>query len=104
MSIFERMKAKDLSELFNVSPQALGRWASRDGCPRNPDKTYDAKAVLTWFLDRESGAMTSGRSVALEQYRQARADQERIKLAVMRGEDINAVEAATRRSRELGKP
>lgn len=87
-----KAKAKDVATLFGVSAQAVGNWARRDGCPRNQDGTFDCREVLKWFIDREAGAMTGGRSEALERYRQARASQEQLRLQQMRGELVPMAE------------
>lgn len=49
---FERLRGKDVSELWGVSGMAVSKWFSRDGCPRNRDKTYDLSKVIAW---REEG-------------------------------------------------
>jgi len=42
-----KMTRQDVANLFDVSPQAVGKWVSR-GCPRNSDKTYHLTAVVRW--------------------------------------------------------
>lgn len=49
---FERLRGKDVAELWGLSDMAISKWFSRDGCPRNKDKTYDLAQVIAW---REEG-------------------------------------------------
>lgn len=75
---------------------------SKSDAPRNPDRTYRAVALVEWYVDRQvskalalvssPGDEMSGHitSPALERYRSARASQEQIKLAEMKGEKVPA--------------
>lgn len=77
---------------------------SKSDAPRNTDRTYNARELVEWYVDRkiekalrqtatEYADMLSGNgngngsaSPALERYRGARASQEELRLAEMRGE------------------
>jgi hypothetical protein len=38
----------------HVTPAAISNWVSRDGCPRNPDGTYNAIHVLAWLAGQRA--------------------------------------------------
>jgi len=66
------LPARVIARLWGVTPQAVGLWASKEGCPRNADGSYDLRAVIAWRERRlvESSAV-----------QQARADYERARAA-----------------------
>jgi hypothetical protein len=37
----------------NLTPSAIGKWVQL-GCPRNPDKTYNAMKVLAWHVNERA--------------------------------------------------
>ena len=37
----------------NLTPSAIGKWVQL-GCPRNPDKTYNAMRVLAWHVNERA--------------------------------------------------
>ena len=37
----------------NLTPLAIGKWVQL-GCPRSPDKTYNALKVLAWFVNERA--------------------------------------------------
>ncbi len=81
------LSAREAGEAFGVSAQAVAMWHSRDGCPRNADKTYDLCKLVAWRVERESERKSKklmmlsddpllaggGGSKALERYRLAKA-------------------------------
>jgi hypothetical protein len=72
-----RVMTKTIARFFAVTPQAVGLWHSKRGCPRNPDTTYDLRAVVMWRedqLEEDRGELVSGgTSPGLELYRNEKA-------------------------------
>lgn len=84
----ERLTAREVAGLWGVTAQAVGLW-HRAGCPRNEDGTYALKGVIGWREARireEEKSRGEDRAPSLERMRQARAEQEELKLSVVKGE------------------
>jgi phage terminase Nu1 subunit (DNA packaging protein) len=47
----EKTTRNELSTVFGVHPSTVSRWVARDGCPRNPDGTFDLRKVILWRLE-----------------------------------------------------
>lgn len=47
----EKTTRNELSAVFDVHPSTVSRWVARDGCPRNPDGTFDLRKVIMWRLE-----------------------------------------------------
>lgn len=83
--------ARVIARLYGVTPQAVGLWHSKSGCPRNGDATYDVGAVARWHEDwmidslQRQGAIETEASPAQERYRMAKAQREEIALERDRG-------------------
>jgi hypothetical protein len=45
---FLNIPQKDIARLFSVTPEAVCQW----DCPRNANGTYNAVAVVSWYVDR----------------------------------------------------
>jgi len=96
-----RLKAGQVAKLWSVTPQAVGLWHSKSGCPRNEDSTYDLAQVIRWreeLLEEKPAAPPAredGRSPALEKLRELDVEGKRMDLAERRGELVRsaAVEA-----------
>ena len=41
-----------IAEAFGVSRQAFARWVTA-GCPKSKDGTFDLRAVIRWYVERE---------------------------------------------------
>lgn len=52
------VRGKDLARLAGVTPGAVSKWYSRDGCPRNKDGTYRLADVVRWILESRKEEMT----------------------------------------------
>lgn len=50
---FRAMTPNLTAEFFRVSRQSIHLW-DKDGCPRNPDGTYDLFALHQWLVEREA--------------------------------------------------
>jgi len=46
----ESVTTRTAARVFGVTPQALGLWYSKRGCPRNKDKTYSIPDLMAWQL------------------------------------------------------
>lgn len=75
-----KMAASDVAVLFGVTPQAVGKWHSKEGCPRNKDGTFDLAEVIRWRVKKVAPEWKP-----LDRYRTARAEAEEIRTALMRG-------------------
>jgi hypothetical protein len=99
---FSKLKAKQVGALFGVSPQAVGLWAARDGCPRNPDKSFDLAAVIQWREDRireETEIDNAEPSPLLDELRRVRIERETFNLQVARRDYLKAAEVGERWNR-----
>lgn len=87
-----RMTAEMVGWVYGISGKAVGLWHSRDGCPRNQDRTYDLQVVTKWRESRRAeadDALMDGApkdSPAAERYRLAKAMLEELKLDERRGQ------------------
>ena len=72
-----RLSTKSVARIFGVTPQAVGLWHAKRGCPRNGDGSYDLRVVIAWREDQlksESADLISdSSSPALERYREEKA-------------------------------
>ena len=105
-------------ELLRSLPQGAAAWllgigarTLRDwqGVPRNPDRSYNARDLLRWYVKRERPAdtdpmMVGSNSPALERYRVAHAQREELELAVRRGQLVSVDEFLTWYDAELAGP
>lgn len=98
------MTATAVARLFGVSPQAVGLWHSRDGCPRRDDGRYDLATVIRWKVEREREGAGMVESPDLEgkynehqlRLQRARAEREEIALRKTKGDLIEAEEVKRR--------
>ncbi len=89
------VKTKDVTNLFDVSAQALGNWKKR-GLKQEKRGCWDLKKVLEWWLvnvapdklAENSGTLADARKFFLD----AKGQRERLKLQVERGELIEKAE------------
>ena len=85
---FDNLTAAQIGSIWAKSPQTVGYWHVKQGCPRNPDGTYDLRAVVEWREGRiaqddvEAGP---GGSPALEEYRKRKAELAALDLEERRG-------------------
>lgn len=54
---------REIARLYGVSEQAVGQWATRDGCPRTDDRRFSLPDVIQW---REGRARADGQGVSAE--------------------------------------
>jgi phage terminase Nu1 subunit (DNA packaging protein) len=47
----EKSTRNELATVFGVHPSTVSRWVARDGCPRNPDGTFDLRKVFFWRIE-----------------------------------------------------
>jgi phage terminase Nu1 subunit (DNA packaging protein) len=90
---YERMSATEVARLWGVTKQAVGLWHSKEGCPRNEDATYNLTEVIAWREVRAAKIpmdQVGADSPALERLRAAKAEQEELKLATIKGQLIPA--------------
>jgi hypothetical protein len=100
----EKLTARQVARIFGVTPQAVGLWQSKNGCPRNGDATYSFSKVLQWRIDQECerraddpvddpllvGSSTT--SQALEEYRRERVREARRKNDIEEGKLLPAIQ------------
>jgi len=78
------LSQKEICELFSVSRVTLGEWQSKQGLPRNVDKTYNLPDMIRWygeFCSRKQG----GRILPADKLRDLKAEEKAIDLAERRG-------------------
>ena len=109
------LTAREVARYFSVTPQAVGLWFSKSGCPRNDDGTYKFREVLKWRIEHEVKkrldkqiAMSGGdpllmgeSSDALEEYRIVKTEQARFDLDIKQGKFL-PTEQVESHWRELG--
>lgn len=88
-------RVSEMADFAGVSEQAFRKWMTQPGFPMAPDKSVCLWDLAIWRHRMDSGsefgeeiAIGDGDSEGLERYRMARAQQEEIKLAKMRGDFI----------------
>lgn len=84
---------KKTCEFFGISRDALSEWAKR-GAPKIGRGQWDIQAIMNWRYGADgSEESAAARKLAAEAaYKQAKSEQEQIKLAVLRQEFIPADE------------
>jgi len=78
------LSQKEICDLFSVSRVTLGEWQSKQGLPRNVDKTYNLADMIRWFgefISRKQG----GRILPADKLRDLKAEEKAIDLAERRG-------------------
>lgn len=88
-----------LCAILGSTRKTVLEW-QESGLPRHEDGTYDLAAVFAWVKEHYEGKVAgSGNSPALERFRSARAQQEEMRLARLRGELVETavVQAEWRR-------
>lgn len=97
----------EMAEFAGVSEQALRKWMTIPGFPASPDGSVCLWELAVWRHNYEHGSMDDdgpdlpdGGSPSLERWRAARASQEELKLAEMRGQlvSIDRVREASNRN------
>jgi hypothetical protein len=48
----EKVSRNIIAHVLGVKPPTISSWVSAEGCPRNPDKTYNIRTVVSWYSDR----------------------------------------------------
>jgi len=100
-----RLTATQLGQLFGITPQAVGLWHKRWGCPRSAKGTYDLAAVIAWWKQRyedrlaaaaEDPLLAGESSDALEAYRKEKTREARRKNAEAERVLLDAAEVARR--------
>ena len=96
--MYNKLNQIQLGHALSKDRKTIARW-TKDGMPRNDDKTYDLPACIAWIVEREREAVladqamaASNDSPALERYRQARAETAELDLSVKKGELIHVAE------------
>lgn len=56
----EGMAAAAVARIWNVNARAVGQWASKMGCPRSPDRTFNLDDVVKWRESRNEAETDSG--------------------------------------------
>lgn len=79
--------------LFSVSPQKIAQWL-RAGCPRNMDRTYNARDVIAWKMEQlgDIADIPGGEGKFTEDQlrrQKAMADISEIQAAVARGDLVS---------------
>lgn len=89
----------EICSFFNVSAQTLSNWVKK-GCPQERYGRYDLQKIIAWkYADAETS--DEGRKLRAEaDWKEAKAGQEAIKLAVAEGKYV-ATEDVTRDLRRL---
>ncbi len=88
-------RVSEMAEFSGVSEQAFRKWMTQPGFPKAPDGSVCLWDLAVWRHRLDSGSefgeeIEGGSdSPGLERYRLARAEQEEIKLAKMRGDFIS---------------
>ena len=49
----EKATATAVGAVLGVTCRGVGQWLKRNGCPRNKDGTYDVRAMVVWYVERE---------------------------------------------------
>ena len=83
---FGKLRGRDIAALWGISEMAVSHWHSRDGCPRNPDKTWHLPSVIAFREERfqEANNMAStAPSPALERWREESARMAELKRKAM---------------------
>lgn len=110
------IQARHAARLFGVTPQAVGLWARRDGCPKNENGSYNYHDILAWRINREANRIADnmrgassgdpllmGESTdSLDQYRRVKTKQAKFDLDVKKG-DYVLREEVDRKWGELGR-
>ena len=104
----ESMNASQVARLYRCSPQAVGLWAKRQGCPKNPDgRTFDLAAVIAWREETIRGEddLPGATDYEKRELCIVKIEQEKIKLRRMQEElvPIDQVQSGLRRLSELIK-
>lgn len=89
----------EICDFFSISPQTLSNWVKK-GCPQEGYGKYDLQQIINWkYLDTDQSA--EARKVRADaDWKEAKAGQEAIKLAVAEGKYI-ATEDVTKDLRRL---
>lgn len=78
--------AREIAAIFGVTPQAVGLWVKKEGCPRDPDGTLDLAAVVKWYLSERGSLATE--------------DQDRLDAAKLKKAEHEAALSELKESRE----
>lgn len=96
---FDQLSAVAVAAVWGITPQAVGLWHSKQGCPRNPDGTYNLAAVIAWReariraeADLEPGPGGGAQSPELEGWRRARRKMAELELERISGSLISLEE------------
>lgn len=110
--MFDKVSITQIGKLYGVSRQAVAKWCAA-GCPRRPDGCFDLAQVIQWRESKLADTAADGGSPALEEWRTARAEREKLRLRREQNEVvewsaatafwIDRVTAATTALRSVGQ-
>lgn len=49
---FHACREKDIADVYHVTTKTIRKWV-KDGCPKNPDRSYSIYNIHCWLMDRE---------------------------------------------------
>ena len=78
-----------IAALLGVSPQAVNQWVIKKSCPKLAHGTFDAKAVLDWWLENIHGGNSPEIEDVKLEYWRWKSEAERIKVETLQGRLIS---------------